>query len=675
MHNTKSNCKAVTFTVLVALLMGFGSAAAQTQNPVDAIKDVWNKAKQQQQKRQPAPQPGRNTPNQPTRSAQPGSGPAATLGSSAPPAGTKIEQTVLAPINQGDQFGLSPHGVHAATLSSSGSRKVMIYDGAPGPVFDQPIQQGGGAGQIGVTFSPDGSRYSYCAQVGDHFVVMVDGKEVGQSSHTANGGLNCELFFSPNNKHFYYSSIVNEGDARRGLQYTTFVMDGKTELRLANFDKRNLAFSPDGDHFAMVQPLQPTPQQIANTIDTTRLIVDGTPVPYQGGAPQWSADSKHLYTTVIMRDGSQVLQLDGKPLMHATRIDLTIPPVGDMTVAIVYLRSAGPPPVTESRFLVVGGKKVAASEIKRSAGSSANGSLIEKAYISPDGGHYAAICTSQTGKEYVFVDGKKGLEYSRIDGINGERVMFAADSSKVAYLGFNGSKDFLVIGDQETVGFWGGSAIVIPPVGSHVGTYGGVRNPATLDGKPVDPEGAAQGQVMQLTFSPDGQRYAFVLNTRGQGLVYVDGVRQTEGFLAGRSVLFSPDSKHVAFFCWSSDPAAPNNPGICMDGKYAHLSLQGSQHLTFTPDSNHLLWTTTVSQPGAQQIEVFADGRPVYGPFYSVTQSGAVIPDEGWQMQTDGTLLFLAQIDNAMKRISLTPSPDTSAASLFGGTPGVSASR
>lgn len=623
-------------------------------------------AQSQQQPQQPGQQP------QPAGQAQDN-----RTGTSTPPAGTKIEQALLAPVQQGNQFAISPHGIHAVTLSDSGSRKVMIYDGTPGPVFDQPIQQGVGAGMIGVTFSPDGNRYAYCAQAGDHFIVMLDGKEVGQSSHTNGGNLDCTMFFSPNSKHFFYVSNVNEGEARQGLQYARFIIDGKTELRLFQFDNRNVVFSPDGDHFAMLAPLPPTPQQLAAGTDTTRLIVDGTVAPYIGGSPQWSADSKHLYTTVNVRDGSQMLQLDGKPIMHASRISLTIPPVGDMTVAIVYVRSAGPPPVTDSWFLVVGGKKVAESALVKRGGN--GGGPIDAVYISPDGKHYAAICESPTGKQYVFEDGKKGLEYQRIDAAgygHPDRVVFAADSSTDAYLGFNGSKDFLVLGDQESSGMWGGGSIVTAPVGSHVGTWGS-NNTVTLDGKQLGPAlGPGQGQVYQLQFTPDGQHNEFVLSAHGANNVYVDGVKQEEGNVANLpgTVIFSPDSKHVAFFCLSSNPAASSDIGLCADGKFTRLALPPIQHLTFTPDGNHLFWTARAPVQGQQQIEVIMDGRPVFGPFFSVTQSGAVIPDEGWQMQPDGTLLLVAQVDGAMKRISITPSSNSSWTSLFGGSMGLSAS-
>jgi hypothetical protein len=89
-------------------------------------------------------------------------------------------------------------------------------------------------------------------------------------------------------------------------------------------------------------------------------------------------------------------------------------------------------------------------------------------------------------------------------------------------------------------------------------------------------------------------------------------------------------------------------------------------HLMFTPDGKHLLWTVPVYRVGGSHEEVICDGRPAFGPYFSVTHTGTGVADPAWEMQPDGTLLFVAQLDNAMKRISLTPSSDTSWTALFG---------
>lgn len=107
--------------------------------PSAAAQNVWNKIKQQGQKNQQQQPPQK--PGQPAKPGQAQNPPQASANSPARndtgpfslPAGTKVEPTLLASQQQGAQFSVSPHGVHMATQSHTGSRPVMIYDGVPGP--------------------------------------------------------------------------------------------------------------------------------------------------------------------------------------------------------------------------------------------------------------------------------------------------------------------------------------------------------------------------------------------------------------------------------------------------------------------------------------------------------------------------------------------------------------
>lgn len=660
--------------------------AAQSQNPIDAAKEIWKKARKKQE------QVKNGIPGQPAGATQPGNGTAAPGG--APPGNSsgvvagsaKVEQTVLASIHQGDQYAVSPSGIHTATLSHSGSRQVIIYDGVEGPKFDQLIAQGGGlAGISSVFFSPDGSRYAYCAQVGEHLVVLLDGKEVGQSSESNHGQFDCKPFFSPNSKHFYYASDVNKGDNRPGSTFMRFVIDGKTELRIAQVNvEGEIAFSPDGEHFAVVvtDPFHEGP----NREPITSLIVDGKPAGYAGGEAQWSADSRHLYTKVDVRgpQGSlQQLQLDGKPLMRANEIRLAIPPVGDMTVVIVGVNTPGSGNLVGSRFLVVGGKKVPGSEIVSPAGQGSSG--IKSVAFSGDGKHYAAVYHSNSAKEFVFADGKKGLEYQSVSGLHTtnvavdykkkpavvlEPVGFTADSSKVVYVGNNGNRSFLVVGEQESEAPDTLLDTVIAPVGSHVAAIG---RTVTLDGAVVPFRGvnpATCNVVKELHFSPDASHFAFALSCGGTSTLYLDGVPQSAFTIASGeypTFAFSPDSKHLAYFCRSTNPTAGNDQSLCVDGKYVRLGGQGYlTNLTFTSDSSHVLFLS--SENGAD-FRVYADSKPIFGPVFKMQRGIGPLPSAMWQMLPDSTLLLLADAENAMKRFTITLSPDSTVATLPGAGP------
>jgi hypothetical protein len=105
---------------------------------------------------------------------------------------------------------------------------------------------------------------------------------------------------------------------------------------------------------------------------------------------------------------------------------------------------------------------------------------------------------------------------------------------------------------------------------------------------------------------------------------------------------------------------------LCLDDKAVLLGRVGPYNLTFSPDSNHLFWSDTTAQ-GA--FRLFVDGKPVLDGFPG-TQGG--FSKETWQIGPDGTLSLLMQDASGLKRVSITPSPDTSLATLFN-SPGLSA--
>jgi Tol biopolymer transport system component len=667
------------FVPLFCLAVSLVPSRASAQSVWDKIKQQAKQAQQQkQQQQQPGQQPQQQgqkpAQQQKTQSAQ-SNAPANDTGPITPLPGTKIEPVVLAPFEQGGQFAVSPHGVHVAALFHSGSRQVIIYDGVPGPKFDQFTSQGGG-GPVPVIFSPDGNHYAYCGLSSDHFTVMVDGKEVGHGSETSTGALNCTIFFSPNGKHFYYFATQHSGDYRQGLAYSRLVVDGKTEIKVFEgvpSDLRNIIFSPDGDHFAAVFPSPTDPERSA-------LFVDGKLIGIPGGEPQWSADSKHLFTRRNVplpgtRQGSTwEALLDGKPIMRADAITLYVPPVGNMVVAMVQKLSVNPP----ISFLVVGGKQVPGSEVQ-----SGN---ISNITFSPDGKHYAALYKNANSRSWIFADGKKGQEYGGImlhnaPGRLPSNLLFTADSSRVVYESSTGSPygEYLVLGDQESDELMSLTDTVIAPVGSHVAAEG--YGQVSLDGKilklpNVDPH---TSQATALSFSPDASHVAFVLHARGGVTLYLDGQAQSAYTLslqgpltnAGtRPYIFSPDSKHIAYFCWQSNTAAGTEQGLCVDNKYVRLGPPAYYaNLSFTSDSNHLFWTTSTPRDG---FRLYQDGKPVMTGFPG---AGLGFANETWQVGTDGTLSILEQDDTALKRVTITPSPDVNISTLVGGTSGLSAQR
>jgi WD40 repeat protein len=643
------------YTLAAALMAIPATAQSQNQNPVQSLKNIWGSGKKNTQ---PQQQPANGQPAKPGQPAAQGS--VNDSGPFTPPAGTKIDPVVMAPIEQGAAFAVSPHGVHVATSSHAGSRPVIIYDGVPGPKFDQIFLQDGAHG---VVFSPDGNHWAYCAAEGQEWVVMRDGQEFVRGHGAANGMVNLgychDMHFTSNSKHLYFLSQVDVSNVSTASR---FVFDGKASPPGADTDLRNYTFSRDGDHYAYIwnDPTSRTPR--------SQLIVDGQPSSFPGGYPQWSADSKHLFTKRNVPAGGPrggyvaEVFLDGKPWIKADDVTLNIPPEGDMVVSLI--RRASQP---QNQFLVVGGKEVLGSELV--------GNKISQITFSPDGRHFGAVFTNANGQQSAFFDGKKGQDYTRLEGNNltgnNSPLIFTADSAHTVYLAYSAQVNgqFLVFDGQEMGPVMGTTWGVLSPVGGHLLTAG--NGQLTLDGKilklPNDPRTT---QAYNLSFSPAGSHYAFVVRERGALDLYVDGAEQNAyvpvlpGALnkSNASYVWSPDGKHIAYFCHVNNPGAGDDMYLCVDGKGAHLGHMGEYgNLTFTSDSNHLLWTKRGPQ---SSFRAFADGQPVVEGF----MPGSGLAEETWQATPDGGLAVLLEDQTTMKRVTITPTTTTSITTLFGGT-------
>jgi hypothetical protein len=581
-----------------------------------------------------------------------------------PPQGTKVVETLLAPVAPQARFFISPHGVHLATLENSGSRAVVYYDGVPGPKFDDIL--GGDSNMptmVQVAFSPDGNRYAYCGRAGSQMVVMVDGKELMRSSESLEGqfnGSSCGLGFTSNSQHVFMTQNVRTS-MMKGGSFTRFFFDGKpAALNTGSLTQSDgnvggvhLSMSPDGNHYAYVATDPNDEQKWA-------LVIDGKVAPYRGGNPQWTADSQHLYTTLVtsIPGKGQVAEamLDGKPLIRADRIRLHVAPAGNMVVAEVNAASNTPRPL---RFLVVDGKKVPGSEIVPQGGVD-----IDQVTISPNGKHFAARFTNAQGHQYVSVDGKAGQEYQSVD-----HLVFTSDSSKVTYTAFSNAKPYAIIGDQESEACHG--EFTIASEGSHAGTICGLTGGAPaiyLDGRTLPLANGALG-ASDLRFSPDGQHYVYGAQFQGgaQRLV-IDGIVQMGSNLGTPSLprahyVFSPDSRHIAADSAPPSPSSEFASGIFVDGKYIPVvANSGMKRLEFTADSKHIVWAQGVASRDA--LRIFVDGKAVAEGDTAISPNSK----EGWwDMAPDGSLSVLVQDEKNLKRITITPSAETSLATLGGG--------
>jgi hypothetical protein len=255
----------------------------------------------------------------------------------------------------------------------------------------------------------------------------------------------------------------------------------------------------------------------------------------------------------------------------------------------------------ETYHCVVDGKKADATQSKG----------IAVVRLSPDGNHYAAVCTAGHNAAFVVIDGKKGQQY---DGIWQPEIAgmfgFSPDSTKVAYVARSQNKAFVVVNEEESDAFEGSAEFRFSADGKHVAMLGR-QNAPPPGGTVLYVDGKAQRNeklvdFTTFTFSPDGSHYAY----SGIQGVYLDG--KPIG-IKGRFV-FSPDGKHLAVV---GNRGSDRKLGIFVDGQLAGTGSTEARYCAFSADSNHLYWliqqadSTPGAAPGAQVWATYADGKQV----------------------------------------------------------------
>jgi hypothetical protein len=86
------------------------------------------------------------------------------------------------------------------------------------------------------------------------------------------------------------------------------------------------------------------------------------------------------------------------------------------------------------------------------------------------------------------------------------------------------------------------------------------------------------------------------------------------------------------------------------------------KRLEFTADSKHIIWAQ--GAPSRDALRIFVDGKLVADADAAIAFTST---EAWWDMLPDGSLAVLAQDQNNLKRITITPSVETSLASLGGG--------
>ena len=555
----------------------------------------------------------------------------------------KVESQLLLPPEPGMQYSISPKGLHLAAVALRGSRQVLVHDGVDGPRFDRVLTLSSQSNSVKVAWSDDGAHFAYHGKLGQEYVIVVDGKEVSRGPWSAELEAQSvtpvnDLGFSPGGKH-WYAVIQTRSPGRENFQ---MLLDGVAgPLSQQRFTP---LFSPDGEHHTYIQQI--------NTATTPQpryaLIVDGKPAPYLAGEMQWTGDSKYLITKRPLPGGNEEILANGQPLMRVPGgIELTMAPAGPGMLGRVW---APTPAGTRVSYLLVGNRRIPGSECTNAAG-------LDAVFMSADAKHYAARCPMS----FMFVDGKKGQEYP--EGISA--LVWTSDGRPV-YYGRTNQRAFMIIGEQESDAYGTildvqpttreernlGARAVAPAVvrGTHVAYIArtnandGNTTVVVVDGKAMPAVAASE-----ISLSPDGTRYAY-LSGRPQQFVTVDGTAYdkvaiepsiaTVGFQG--MIKWSPDSKHVAWIT-----AAPNT-GVMLDGKL--LTTPGMTRFAHFTATGRLVYLARGQ--GAEHM-VFVDGRKVLSlPLNLPLENEA---DIYWDFPADGSIRFVAQDSEGMKRFRIMP--------------------
>ena len=594
-------------------------------------------------------------------------------------ADANVEVQDIGPVSQNPQdvrYVVSPQGGHLAAVAHKGSRMVVIVDGVVGPKFDEivtptepwidprgPMAEAQAAGTVAanlypsvpVVFSKDGKRYAYLGRQGKEWVVIADGKELIRTTvepnQTAAAGMQ---FTGEDGKHLLFASSTSNG-------YELWV-DGQKMPGTYNSGAggsegtTDPLISPDGSRYAYVA-------QIGR--DKRTVIVDGKDAGFLGDNLAFTADSQHLFA--LVRQGPVVwLAVDGKPKMKTDGISqVVMAPTGNGFAAV--LQRLNPP----GQFLVFNGKKIEGSDCPN----------IVKVVISPDGKHFAALCSPSPSVKYVLWDGKKGQEYFSIDtdtpGLSGG-LRFSADSTKLGYVAMLNNKKFIVINDDESDAFDTLANFTFSADGKHVVMTGlqGQSAVIILDGKVTKRPANSMPQIESFSFSPDGSHYAYFCGggVRDGGAVVIDG--QETGLVG--TFTFSPDSKHVAVV---GHRATDNKRGLFLDGNFVYGSdiNNAIRYRAFTPDSQHLCWvameaaTGANAAPGAFEWVTYEDGNPVARCDRTMAADqifgGATAQFEktprAWSVGKDGELTVIGPVGEGVKRFKAKPAANTNLATML----------
>jgi Tol biopolymer transport system component len=421
------------------------------------------------------------------------------------------------------------------------------------------ISQKSPLGEISATYSPDRRRVAWIDARGKFAAIVTKAAVVVNTESQAEYGTIMSLSFSPDGQHVAYV-------ARTGKKWR-YVLNGQEGP--AFNEVTAAAFSPDSRHLAYA----------ARQGKTWTMTIDGelggvganASSALWTGLPGFSPDGQRLvYCRWASKEGTTVV-LDGKegPFYHHVHGLVFSADSRRLAYAGVKFVKNG----TEGRILV----DTQEGPLFKGLPPLVVGRVLLDAptpqTLYPDlffeGGHFL---TSQVGALAYWVGVEELKRELSPRGLGVSAPIISPDSRAIAYAARRGPGDEVVMMNGEP-GPRFGTILTVPrfsPDGAHV-AYLAIEDKRQafemVDGQKRRsiPFTAADNFASHITFSPDGQRIAYVLgdcdkrpNVGGAGLearrrVVLDGIEGKPYFTkAVNNLRFSPDGRHLAYEVFES---------------------------------------------------------------------------------------------------------------------------
>jgi hypothetical protein len=567
----------------------------------------------------------------------------------------------------GDLFSavISADRMHLALAAHEGSHQAVFLDGVRQTVCDEllPLDPNSASYYIPdvLRFTADGSRLFYVARRGPDTSVMVNGKEEDKVEQVL------RFAIAPvGNGHAYLakSRLSNH----QGL---VIVCNGVPSQPFKQNFGLIMRFSPDGQRFGYA---------MGDERGGYSVVVDGKALGYALQKPlghedlQFSLDSKHFAASAAS-DRKEMVILDGKPGLEYVSVQSICLSADGSHLAFIGTRLA-----TESEYEAGNGGTTAPKEVRAQYpglhsveravldGKELDGYHATDLVLHPLSGRYAYVdhpsvpwSNNHLGQA-VWADGRRGPEYDEC-----RHLVFSPDGKRLAYVAFKDARYYLVVDDEEFGPFedLDADSFQFSANGAHFGFKAGQR--MIVDGAQLNGLSSASS----LTFSPDGNRYAYLAvdaahqpvrnQLVNQLVLVVDGHKTPLPGQPARQdhLTFSPDSRRLAVVIVSNATGAET--AVVDNAVIPPFQNQRSiDSLEFSRDSQHFLFTATVLDPpqgggsnALKQVRV-VDGKPgpLLGLDFGVRGGPSVFSPTVFSSQ--GELSYLARDGDQLIRLRLT---------------------